>query len=352
MNHISKRRKLEGSDDQMAPSALRRRILAWYRKHKRDLPWRRTRDPYSIWISEVMLQQTRAVAVVPYYERFLARFPDVNTLARAPEQELLAAWAGLGYYSRARNLQLAARKIHEMGEFPRDYSSLRSLAGIGDYTAAAISSIAFDLPHAVLDGNVIRVLSRFIGEPGNVRSLAVRNRLREVAERILDPKHPGDFNQALMEIGATVCLPREPRCATCPLRGRCVARLEGRQNEFPVKPAPPSSLRVEKRLLVIERRNGILMYQRPHGNRMAGFWELPEPQQLPLARLRTRIGEFRHTIMNTTFHVEVLRASLRNAPQGFRWISHHSLRTMPLSTATVKALACISPAIGATRCGT
>src|SRR5579871_5480899 len=147
---------------------IRSGLLKWYGKHKRDLPWRKSRDPYRIWISEIMLQQTRVAAVIPYYERFLARFPDVNALAAAPEQELLAAWAGLGYYSRARNLQLAARRILELGEFPRDYSSLRNLAGIGDYTAAAISSIAFDLPHAVLDGNVVRVLSRFTGERGNV----------------------------------------------------------------------------------------------------------------------------------------------------------------------------------------
>ncbi len=157
---------------------LRRRLLEWYARHKRDLPWRRTRDPYRIWISEVMLQQTRVAAVIPYYERFLERFPDVAALAKAPEQGLLAAWSGLGYYSRARNLQKAARTIVELGQFPCDYDSLRALAGVGDYTASAIASIAFDLPHPVLDGNVLRVLSRLTAEqrqhpvPGSAQAAA------------------------------------------------------------------------------------------------------------------------------------------------------------------------------------
>src|SRR6202049_1584982 len=191
-------------------SAMRSRLLLWYQKSKRDLPWRRTRDPYRIWVSEIMLQQTRVAAVIPYYEQFLARFPDVAALASAPEQELLAAWAGLGYYSRARNLQRAAKKILELGTFPGDYLSLRDLAGVGEYTAAAIASMAFGLPHAALDGNVIRVLSRLTAEQGNIGSGAVRKRLREAADALLDPKRPGEFNQALMELGAMVCLANKP----------------------------------------------------------------------------------------------------------------------------------------------
>src|ERR1700687_5090998 len=158
-------------------TTFRRQLLAWFRQYQRDLPWRRTNDPYRIWISEIMLQQTRVPDVIPYYERFLARFPDVQALATAPEQELLAAWAGLGYYARARNLQRAAKKIQELGGFPSDHASIRELPGVGDYTAAAIGSIAFNLRHAALDGNAARVLSRLIAERGNVDSGVVRKRL-------------------------------------------------------------------------------------------------------------------------------------------------------------------------------
>src|SRR6202453_875855 len=220
---------------------LRRILLSWYRKHKRDLPWRRTQDPYRIWISEVMLQQTRVAAVIPYYERFLALFPDALALASAREQELLAAWAGLGYYSRARNLQKAARAILELPSFPSDYAALRALPGVGDYTAAAVASIAFGRPHAVLDGNVLRVLSRMVAERGNIKSQAVRAALRAIAETWLDRKRPGEFNQALMELGATVCVPKQPLCGECPVRVHCRAREQGIENQLPViggRPTP------------------------------------------------------------------------------------------------------------------
>jgi A/G-specific adenine glycosylase len=340
MNHSSKQKAIGRRPAGIV--SIRRRILRWYREHKRDLPWRRTRDPYQVWVSEIMLQQTRVAAVIPYYQRFLDRFPDVSALAAAPEQDLLAAWAGLGYYSRARNLQRAARKIQELGGFPRDYSSLRSLPGVGDYTAAAIASIAFELRHAVLDGNVIRVLSRFTGERGNVASVPARNRLREVAERMLDPKRAGEFNQALMELGATVCLPKQPQCPLCPLADHCVARQLGRQNELPIKTVRPSPKHVDKELLVIERAGRILTWQRPADNpRLAGFWELPEPGQLPGARVGARIGQFRHTIVNTNFRFEVFRASLVLVPDGFRWLAKKRIHEVPLSTAAKKALACL-----------
>src|SRR5580700_932140 len=202
-------------------AGIRRRLLAWYGKHKRDLPWRRTEDPYRIWISEIMLQQTRVAAVIPYYERFLALFPDVSALASAPEQDLLAAWAGLGYYSRARNLQKAARAIVELAQFPTDYAALRDLPGVGDYTAAAVASIAFGMPHAALDGNVLRVLSRVAAERGDIKSQVVRRRLGALADTLLDRRRPGEFNQAMMELGATVCLPKQPMCVRCPIQLHC-----------------------------------------------------------------------------------------------------------------------------------
>lgn len=289
-----------------------------------------------------MLQQTRVAAVIPYYERFVERFPDPAALAAAPDQDLLAAWAGLGYYSRARNLQRAARRILELGAFPRDYATLRSLPGVGDYTAAAIASIALDLPHAVLDGNVLRVLSRLTGEPGSVDSLVVRNRLRAVAQQLLPRKHTGEFNQGMMELGATLCLPRQPQCLLCPLSEECTARRLGKQHELPIRVAPPRVEKVRRKLLLIEKSGKILLWQRPpESRRLAGFWELPDSSQLPSAGVGVRIGRFRHTIVNTSFQCEVFRASLADVPEGFRWVAKSRHGQLPLSTAAKKALACL-----------
>ena len=322
---------------------IRRRLLAWYQANRRDLPWRASRDPYRVWLSEIMLQQTRVAAAIPYYERFLNRFPGVEELASASEQDLLAAWAGLGYYARARNLQRAAKKIVACREFPRDYDSIRALDGVGDYTAAAIASIAFNLPHAALDGNAIRVLSRLSAERGNVVTLAVRKRLRDVADRLIDPQRPGEFNQAWMELGAMICLPREPQCSRCPLQRQCAARQAGCERELPFKTARAVSQEEEKQLLVIERKTCILAWQRTaESRRMPGFWELPEPEQLPGARVHARVARFRHTIVNTTYSFDVHRASLRSVPKGFRWLAREELNEFPLSTAAKKALACLA----------
>jgi A/G-specific adenine glycosylase len=322
---------------------LRRRILSWYRKHKRDLPWRQSRDPYRIWVSEIMLQQTRVAAVIPYYERFLARFPDVVALAVAPEQELLAAWAGLGYYARARNLQRAAKKIQELGGFPSDHASIRELPGVGDYTAAAIGSIAFNLRHAALDGNAARVLSRLTAERGNIDSGVVKKRLLANVDGLIDPKSPGEFNQALMELGATVCLPRHPACRQCPWACECQAFRLGIQNELPMRAGRPEAKGVEKQLLMIERAGKILAWQRPsESRRLAGFWELPETDQLPGAKVESRVAGFRHTIVNTNFRVAVFRASLPGTPKGFHWLATEELSEIPLSTTAKKALACLT----------
>jgi A/G-specific adenine glycosylase len=324
--------------------AIRRLLLTWYRKSQRDLPWRRTRDPYRIWISEIMLQQTRVAAAIAYYERFLERFPGVQELAAAPEQDLLTAWAGLGYYARARNLQKAAKKILELGAFPRDHASIRALRGVGDYTAAAIASIAFGLPHAALDGNAIRVLSRLTAERGNVASTVVRKRLRAVADRLIDPTQPGEFNQAWMELGAVICLPRDPQCSICPLKSQCAARRLGCQRELPVKAVRARAVEIEKQILVIRKAARILLWQREtESRRLAGFWELPEPAQLPQAKIGARIGVFRHTIVNTNYSFHVYQASTRSVPKRFLWLPLHRLHEFPLSTAAKKALACLAP---------
>ncbi len=234
--------------------------MRWYAAQKRDLPWRNTRDPYRILISEVMLQQTRVAAVAPYYERFLERFPTVESLARADQAEALAAWAGLGYYSRARNLLQAAREIATAGRFPSSYAGIRALPGVGQYTAAAVSSIAFGLPHAAVDGNARRVLGRVFPDGCD-------------PERLLERKDPGAWNQALMELGATVCLPRAPRCADCPLTAVCAKAIDV---------APSKERRFERiplALLVIRRGRCTLMRPSP---RVAASGNFPKrPPQSP-----------------------------------------------------------------------
>ena len=286
-----------------------------------------------------MLQQTRVAAAIPYYERFLTLFPDASALASAAEQDLLAAWAGLGYYSRARNLQKAARVIGELARFPSDYSALRDLPGVGDYTAAAVASIAFGLPHAVLDGNVLRVLSRLDAERGNIKSQMVRGRLAALAGTLLDRKRPGEFNQALMELGATVCLPKQPLCGDCPIRPQCQGRRQGIENQLPLSAARPRAGRREMHLLAIEKGGKILLWQRPaDSRRLAGFWELPEREQAPGAKASPAAGAFRHTIVHTTYLVEVSRATVPSRPEHLHWVAKGRLRDLPLSTTAKKAL--------------
>jgi A/G-specific adenine glycosylase len=214
---------------------FRRRLLSWFADQKRDLPWRRTGDPYRIWLSEIMLQQTRVAAVIPYYERFLAAFPDVRVLARAKAARVLAKWAGLGYYSRARNLQRAAKEIiaRHAGDFPREYEAALALPGIGRYTAAAVLSIAYGQPYAVLDGNVARVLARIGALRGDLRAPGMWRKLESEAQDLLARNAPGDWNQAMMELGATVCKPKSPQCGECPVEKWCRARKLGLAEKLP-----------------------------------------------------------------------------------------------------------------------
>ncbi len=309
---------------------FRKKLLAWYAANGRDLPWRRTSDPYAIWVSEVMLQQTRVAAVIPYYERFLAKFPTVEALASATEQELLAAWAGLGYYSRARNLHAAAKQI--AGAFPRTYDEIRALPGVGDYTAAAVASIAFGLPHAAVDGNVARVLARVTAEA------AAKKRLQALAGELMDRRRPGEFNQALMELGATICVPRSPQCLLCPVAELCEARALGRQNEFPAVAARGTRMRVDRTVFVVEKNGRLLLWQRAADDRrLAGFWELPERLD---GLAGQPVGRFRHSIVNHDYTFEVRTATLGRAPRGHRWWPEQRLSEIPLSTTAKKAIAC------------
>ena len=272
-----------------------------------------------------MLQQTRVAAAIPHYERFLTQFPDASALARASEDEVLTAWSGLGYYSRARNLRKAAQEIHALGAFPDDYASIRALPGIGDYTAAAVASIAFDSPHAVVDGNVRRVIARLTND-GKVD-------VQNVADQLLDRKNPARSNQALMELGALVCLPQEPSCGACPVARRCEAHKHGTQGELPLKKPRGEVLQVRVVLLLIRKDRKILLT--PSG-RVRGFWDLPEP--FVGVRVGGVLGTFRHSIMNTQYVFEVQEATAGRLPKGAKWWEESLLTEIPLSTTTKKAL--------------
>lgn len=322
------------------PRKVSQMLLDWYTAAGRDLPWRRTRDPWKIMVSEIMLQQTRVAAVIPYYQRFLERYPEPADLARAPEPEFLAIWSGLGYYARARNLQRAAVQITEAGAFPDKYEEIRKLPGVGEYTAAAIASICFALPYAVLDGNVMRVLARVGLEKGDIGSSTVRVRLKEHAQRLLDPRRPSDFNQAIMELGATVCLPRGPQCLLCPWREICQARAEGLQDELPVKLKKREPVKLALELFVVEKNGSVLLRQRGQAEtKLSGFWELPLAREMPAAHRGECLGSFKHSITHHDYTIEVYRATAVKAPKGFRWFDLQELDQLPVATMTRKALA-------------
>jgi A/G-specific adenine glycosylase len=310
---------------------FRTALLSWYDQHGRDLPWRRDRDPYRVWVSEIMLQQTRVVAVLDHYARFMNRFPTVESLAAARETSVLAIWSGLGYYQRARRMHRAAKVIarEQGGNFPRTPEAWAELAGIGRYTAAAIASIAFGEAVAVVDGNVARVVERLLGLPMGREAVWTK------AEALLEPERPGDFNQAMMELGATVCTPRAPQCLLCPVHGFCQSRG--------AEAARPQSPRKRKQLgYVLARKNSaILFVQRPaDASLMAGMWELPAvlPSQVkgdgPWARLR-------HSITDTDYQVSVFAVSpdeLHIFETDGRWLTRRQWERMPLTGLTRKVL--------------
>lgn len=272
-------------------------LLEWYRRCARQLPWREDPSPYRVWLSEIMLQQTRVEAVKPYFDRFLKALPDIPALAAAPEEQLLKLWEGLGYYNRARNLQKAARLVVEQygGELPASYQRLLELPGIGEYTAGAIASIAFGIPVPAVDGNVLRVLSRVLASREDVTDPRVKARFRELlcrAEPRGEPEYrpgdggrplgcnqPGDFNQSLMELGATVCLPNgAPQCLVCPLAALCRGREEGCAGELPVKPPKKQRKQQHRTVLLLLDGGRVLLHRRPSRGLLAGLWELPSAE--------------------------------------------------------------------------
>jgi A/G-specific adenine glycosylase len=320
---------------------FRANLLTWFDAQQRDLPWRRTKDPYAIWVSEIMLQQTRVAAAIPYFERFLARFPDYATLAAAHEEDVLRHWAGLGYYYRARNLQKAAQRMCELAAFPSDYATILSLPGVGDYTAAAVGSIAFNLPHAVVDGNVVRVISRLLAKNED------RQQIVERVGKLLDRQRPGDFNQAMMELGATLCLPKNPHCLLCPVGKMCRARELGAQAEFPAPKVKQKNKQIERSLFWIERRGKVLAWQRPpHARLMPGFWELPEREHLPTAAPTRELGAFRHGITVHDYQIKVWHAAAPAEVGGCHWLAIRELAHVPLSTIFRKALLVLGKSVG------
>jgi A/G-specific adenine glycosylase len=302
-------------------------LLGWFDRHKRVLPWRRDRDPYRVWLSEIMLQQTRVAAVIDHYERFLRRFPSIEKLASAREASVLAAWSGLGYYRRARMLHAAAKKVvkENGGKLPATAEDLRALPGIGRYTASAVASIAFDEPVAVVDGNVERVLQRVRG-----KNLAGEDLWRAAGD-LLSQRRPGDFNQAMMELGATVCFPRQPQCLLCPVSDLCATRGELQR--------PGNGTRQTKREIhyALACRNGsIFLVQRPKTvTLMPGMWELPETVGAN-GTVATWLT-LRHSITVTDYVVRVQRSSVPKGLEG-RWVRKSRVATLPLTGLARKIL--------------
>lgn len=258
--------------------SFRQKLLAWYEENKRDLPWRRSKNPYHIWVSEIMLQQTRVDTVIPYYERFLDWFPTVEALANAPEQRLLKAWEGLGYYSRVRNMQVAAQQIMNEfnGEFPSTYEGILSLKGIGPYTAGAISSIAFNLPQPAVDGNVMRVLARLFEVNHDIGNPSNRKIFQAMMEILIDPDLPGDFNQALMDLGSDIEAPVNPRPQDSPVKDFSAAFLHGTMDRYPIKAPKKKPIPIYLKALVVSNEKGQFLLEKNESEKLlAGFWHFP-----------------------------------------------------------------------------
>lgn len=320
-------------------------LLRWYGENARALPWRREATPYRVWISEIMLQQTRVEAVKGYFARFTAALPDPAALAAVEERELLKLWEGLGYYSRARNLQKAARVVVEKygGELPADYGALLALPGIGPYTAGAVASIAFGLPEPAVDGNVLRVLSRLTADGSDIADPAVKRAAGETVRGIIPEGRAGAFNQALMELGATVCAPNgPPACGRCPLAGLCTAHARGNETDYPVKAAKKARRVEERTVLVLVRDELLALRRRPGRGLLAGLWELPNlpgtldasgaveaARALGLAPLRVEpLGPAKHIFTHIEWHMTGYRAVVEEARagEGLEWIDPRGLR--------------------------
>lgn len=343
--------------------AFRRKLLAWYKTHARDLPWRRTRDPYQIWVSEIMLQQTQVATVISYFERFMEAFPTVEALAAAEEEEVLRLWEGLGYYRRARSLHRAAKEVVAQfgGQMPTTAADLQKLPGIGRYTAGAIASIAYDAPEPILEANTIRLFSRLLAYRGVVTSTAGQHLLWALATALVPRSGAGRFNQALMELGAQVCTPRDPQCLSCPALGLCPTQAAGLQAEIPSAAPRPNFEQVTEGAVVVRRRRRVLLLKRGPEERWAGLWDFPRfslesedsqhhAEQLPdlvhkatgvqigdtgpLTTIRHGVTRFRITLH--CYEAEVTGGRLKLPGESARWILPADLPSYPLHTSARK----------------
>ncbi len=350
---------------QRVKQAVKRRLLPWFAENKRCMPWRSNRTPYRVWISELMLQQTRVDQATPYFRRFMKRFPSLKSLAEASQEEVLKMWEGLGYYSRARNLHKAAKLIVAEfgGRFPSTAEGMLSLPGVGSYTAAAVGSLAFNLDLAVLDGNVIRVLSRLFAYGNDTRSTAGKNALQQLADELLVKGRAGDFNEAMMELGAVVCLPRNPDCGSCPLSRCCQARQAGNPMDYPKKAPKKKVPHLVVGAAVVTGGSGeVLVAQRRTEDMLGGLWEFPggkledgETIQECIARelkeeldIQVKVGEFlvtvKHAYSHFTMELHTYFAEIESGNpkavecQGFQWLEIADLRRVPYSKADLKII--------------
>ena len=330
--------------------AFRKALLSWYNCHHRRLPFRETKDPYPVWLSEIMLQQTTMNAVLPYYERFLKTFPNLKTVANAKEQDLLKIWQGLGYYSRIRNFQEGCKQVLKKynGNIPQTASELKKLKGIGDYTAAAIASICFGERQAAIDGNVKRVLSRVFYYNKNQDSIEANAFFKKTANALLDPKHPGDFNQAMMETGATICRPKKPMCLICPLQKFCIAKTKDPET-LPIK-KKQHFVDVDYHALLLEKNGKLLLKKPSPKNLIKNMWELPshyDSQKSPkmtwkkifktLPKSFKKIGTVKHSIMNQkiTTHIYIPEEKILKS-RDYTLVSKKDLDKIPLNTLSKK----------------
>ncbi|PIP83117.1 MAG: A/G-specific adenine glycosylase [Elusimicrobia bacterium CG_4_9_14_3_um_filter_62_55] len=325
----------------MSSSRLHRPLLRWYDENRRKMPWREERSPYRTWLSEMMLQQTQVATVIPYFERFVKRFPDLRTLARASEPSVLKYWAGLGYYCRARNLLKAARAVvsEYAGEFPSSLEQLRALPGIGRYSAAAIASIAFGKPHELVDGNVIRVFSRLFEIRGDAKKPSTQEAVWMLAGEHLHRKRPGDWNQALMELGARVCVPESPLCGSCPVSSSCAAFEKGLQESLPETSAARKPVHVEWTACLLRENGRVLLWRRSEDERfLPGHWGLPERRHLQGVQTGALLRTIRHSITHHRITVSVREAKISHPlPSPAKWISTRELPSRLVSSVWRKA---------------
>ena len=349
----------------LAPAAareIRAALLDWFDRHRRDLPWRRSRDPYAIWVSEVMLQQTQVSTVIPYWRRFLERFPAVESLARAELPEVLALWRGLGYYARARNLHRAAKEIvsRHGGALPTRARELLALPGFGRYTAGAVASIAFGEAAPLVDGNVARVLARLFEVEGAPGDRAREQRLWALAAELVDGARPGDFNQALMELGATLCGSNDPSCASCPIRDRCRALGSGRVRELPPPRVRPAKRPLRMAIGVWRRGEALLLARRAERGLFGGLWELPAVEVgadgdrravtrafrplLGAVTIGEALGTVKRTLTHRSLTLDLFAIGGRFAPrpnaaiEEWRWVHEDEIGALGMSTAMERAL--------------